>query len=62
MCDVLHVKRSTYYYQLNRCKDEVKKAEDVALSKEIERIFKMSRHNFCPITVAIPVFSLYELE
>lgn len=46
MCDVLHVKRSTYYYQLNRCKNDVKKTEDVALSNEIERIFKMSRNNY----------------
>lgn len=34
MCDVLNVKRSTYYYQLNRCKNDVKKADDVALSNE----------------------------
>lgn len=46
MCDVLNVKRSTYYYQLNRCKNDVKKADDVALSNEIERIFKMSRNNY----------------
>lgn len=46
MCDVLNIPKSTYYYHADlSCKD-VKKAEDIEISKEITRIFKESRHDY----------------
>ena len=46
MCDVLDIKKSTYYYQADLSGKRAAKAEDAALSKEIERIFKASRNNY----------------
>lgn len=46
MCDVLHLPKSTYYYHADVTGKRVKKAEDKAISKEIERIFKESRNNY----------------
>lgn len=46
MCAVLEIKRSTYYYQINLDATSQRKTEDMALSKEIERIFKESRNNY----------------
>ncbi|MRI80812.1 IS3 family transposase [Aerococcaceae bacterium DSM 109653] len=45
MCDVLNIQKSTYYYAYLSGKD-VKKAEDIEISKEITRILKESRHNY----------------
>ncbi|GEK35349.1 integrase [Kurthia sibirica] len=46
MCAVLEIKRSTYYYQINLDATSQRKTENIALSKEIERIFKASRNNY----------------
>ncbi|ODJ52100.1 transposase [Brochothrix thermosphacta DSM 20171 = FSL F6-1036] len=46
MCAVLEIKRSTYYYHINLDATSQRKTEDIALSKEIERIFKESRNNY----------------
>nr|WP_232025830.1 IS3 family transposase [Kurthia zopfii] len=46
MCAVLEIKRSTYYYQINLDATSQQKTEDMALSKEIARIFKESRNNY----------------
>lgn len=46
MCAFLEIKRSTYYYHADFSGKRAKKAEDAALSKEIERIFKASRNNY----------------
>ena len=46
MCAVLDIKRSTYYYHADLSGERARKAEDAALSKDIERIFKASRNNY----------------
>lgn len=46
MCAVLEIKRSTYYYHINLDATSQRKTEDIAFSKEIERIFKESRNNY----------------
>ncbi len=46
MCDVLNLPTSTYYYHADLSGKRARKAEDTAISKEIERIFKASRNNY----------------
>lgn len=46
MCDVLNLPTSTYYYHADISGKRAKKAEDLAISKEIKRIFKGSRNNY----------------
>ena len=46
MCDVLYIPKSTYYYHAYLSGKDVKKAEDIEISKEITRVFKESRHNY----------------
>lgn len=46
MCAVLDIKRSTYYYHADLSGKRARKAEDTALSKDIEHIFKGSRNNY----------------
>ena len=46
MCAVLDIKRSTYYYHADLSGERARKAEDTAISKEIEHIFKASRNNY----------------
>lgn len=46
MCDVLQIPKSTYYYHADLSRKRAKKIEDIAISKEIERIFKASRNNY----------------
>lgn len=46
MCEVLNLPTSTYYYSADFSGKRARKAEDTAVSKEIERIFKVSRNNY----------------
>ena len=46
MCAVLDMPKSTYYYHADLSGKRVQKAEDIAISKEIARIFKESRNNY----------------
>ncbi|MCM3034347.1 IS3 family transposase, partial [Niallia sp. MER 6] len=46
MCNVLHIPKSSYYYQANLCEKEAHEREEVELSNEIQRIFKGSRCNY----------------
>lgn len=46
MCAVLEIKRSTYYYHINLAASSRRKTEDIALSNEIEQIFKENRNNY----------------
>ncbi|WP_427448956.1 IS3 family transposase [Pedobacter suwonensis] len=45
MCNVLHIPKSSYYYQANLREKEAHEREEVELSNEIQRIFKGSRCN-----------------
>lgn len=46
MCDVLNLPTSTYYYHADISGKRAKKAEDLAISKEVKHIFKGSRNNY----------------
>ncbi|WP_413366254.1 IS3 family transposase [Lysinibacillus sp. 3P01SB] len=46
MCAVLHLPKSTYYYHADLSNKRAQKTEDIAISKEIARIFKESRNNY----------------
>ena len=46
MCAVLEIPTSTYYYHADLSGKRAQKAEDMAISKEIARIFKESRNNY----------------
>ncbi|HCG4536088.1 IS3 family transposase [Ureibacillus chungkukjangi] len=46
MCDVLHIPRSSYYYQTRKCEDDGRQAEEADLQERVYLIFKQSRHNY----------------
>ena len=46
MCDVLQIPRSSYYYQVNKCEDDARQAEEAELQQTIYVIFKQSRDNY----------------
>jgi len=62
MCAVLDIQRSTYYYHTDLSSERARKAEDAALSKEIECIFHASCNNYGTRKIKKELRKLAELK